>query len=530
MVKIDGTGSPFSASRQLNDRSGVNPKGELAFDPFTKKEKFIRLIQNVLKTGRARPPGWVGTLGIGIVMQLALLTTSSAEIKNFSLPLDARSLQFANNAILKAENLSSGNFPSVDEIGEHWSPEQKGMFVNGAAELLEQWQDKFSAADPQQANDVFLQSMQVLLGLVEMSDVINASEYPDQLEEELGQYFTNNPTIAVIFHEAARYASPEAIAAAKRALIHGKGSGGGSIAVAILRGNGSDMGGSPPPTDRELSASGEEPQGRAQYVRTLGNMGDTKYGEGIYQDIETEEELMEFADLLEEEAKDPDGEYILLSAEGFFKQVYLHKFTGQVVAVGRYNLSEVMYAKAANAVGLENPGIDWPSSVFIPDDANPNTGMGIIVMELARGKAVSDLIQDGGISPQLIQKFIVNFATDLGKLHGLTRIAHNDLNSGNVLADQSTGDITILDYGMSKRLTSENAEQAIRWDFFMGWTNIILPSLPPNADLSKAFQEYKETYLNAFRKHKSNTLPQRLQHAESGVRQAEQDIMRDMPQ
>jgi serine/threonine protein kinase/Tfp pilus assembly protein PilF len=144
--------------------------------------------------------------------------------------------------------------------------------------------------------------------------------------------------------------------------------------------------------------------------------------------------------------------------EGGMGTVYLAEDThlGRRVAVKFPSLSSdshdyrARFLREARAVSeLSHPGI---ATLF--DYGETEEGRPFLVMELARGRSLSDLMQKGELNLQRAVAIVSDVASALVEAHA-RGVIHRDIKPSNIMIDDN-GQVKVLDFGLAKQLTKDH--------------------------------------------------------------------------
>lgn len=146
--------------------------------------------------------------------------------------------------------------------------------------------------------------------------------------------------------------------------------------------------------------------------------------------------------------------------EGGMGVVYLGEDThlGRRVALkfltatdGHYRTRFLREARAVSA--LSHPNIAAVFDYGETDDKQP-----YIVMELVKGKTLSKLLRDGGVTLAEAVEFTAGVAAALSEAH-LQGIVHRDIKPANVIVTER-GQVKVLDFGLVKQMFDEQAHSS----------------------------------------------------------------------
>ncbi len=152
--------------------------------------------------------------------------------------------------------------------------------------------------------------------------------------------------------------------------------------------------------------------------------------------------------------------YRILEAlgEGGMGTVYLAEDThlGRRVAVKFPSLTSdshdhrARFLREARAVSeLNHPGI---ATLF--DYGETSDGRPFLVMEFAKGRQLTDLMQNGELSLMRAVEIVSDIASALAAAHA-RGVVHRDIKPSNIMIDDE-GAVKVLDFGLAKQLTTEN--------------------------------------------------------------------------
>lgn len=107
------------------------------------------------------------------------------------------------------------------------------------------------------------------------------------------------------------------------------------------------------------------------------------------------------------------------------------------------------FLREARAVSeLNHPGI---ATLF--DYGETDEGRPFLVMELARGRSLNDLMQQGDLSLSRAVAIVADIATALIEAHA-RGVIHRDIKPSNIMIDDR-GQVKVLDFGLAKQLNKE---------------------------------------------------------------------------
>ncbi|HLO00028.1 MAG TPA: protein kinase, partial [Pyrinomonadaceae bacterium] len=156
--------------------------------------------------------------------------------------------------------------------------------------------------------------------------------------------------------------------------------------------------------------------------------------------------------------------YRILEAlgEGGMGTVYLAEDThlGRRVAIKFPSLNSdshdyrARFLREARAVSeLNHPGI---ATLF--DYGETDQGRPFLVMELAKGRPLTELMQKGELNLQRAVSIVIEVATALGEAHA-RGVIHRDIKPSNIIIDDH-GQVKVLDFGLAKQLNKDLAPSA----------------------------------------------------------------------
>lgn len=143
--------------------------------------------------------------------------------------------------------------------------------------------------------------------------------------------------------------------------------------------------------------------------------------------------------------------------EGGMGTVYLAEDThlGRRVAIKFPSLNSdshdhrARFLREARAVSeLSHPGI---ATLF--DYGETEAGRPFLVMELARGRALTELLQKGELTLSRAVEIVIDVATALVEAHA-RGVVHRDIKPSNIMIDDQ-GRVKVLDFGLAKQLNKE---------------------------------------------------------------------------
>ena len=107
------------------------------------------------------------------------------------------------------------------------------------------------------------------------------------------------------------------------------------------------------------------------------------------------------------------------------------------------------FLREARAVSeLSHPGI---ATLF--DYGETEAGRPFLVMELARGRALTELLQKGELTLSRAVEIVIDVATALVEAHA-RGVVHRDIKPSNIMIDDQ-GRVKVLDFGLAKQLNKE---------------------------------------------------------------------------
>src|SRR6185503_11584399 len=143
--------------------------------------------------------------------------------------------------------------------------------------------------------------------------------------------------------------------------------------------------------------------------------------------------------------------------EGGMGTVYLAEDThlGRRVAIKFPSLGSdshdyrARFLREARAVSeLNHPGI---ATLF--DYGETDNGRPFLVMELAKGRPLTDLMQGGELSLPRALAIVIDVCRALGEAHA-RGVIHRDIKPSNIMIDDQ-GQVKVLDFGLAKQLNKE---------------------------------------------------------------------------
>jgi serine/threonine protein kinase/Tfp pilus assembly protein PilF len=144
--------------------------------------------------------------------------------------------------------------------------------------------------------------------------------------------------------------------------------------------------------------------------------------------------------------------------EGAMGTVYLAEDTllGRRVAIKFPSLKSdthehrARFLREARSVSeLNHPGI---ATLF--DYGQTETGRPFLVMELAKGRPMSELMHDGQLNLERAVNIVIDVATALSEAHA-RGVVHRDIKPSNVMIDDN-GNVKVLDFGLAKQLNKDS--------------------------------------------------------------------------
>ena len=109
------------------------------------------------------------------------------------------------------------------------------------------------------------------------------------------------------------------------------------------------------------------------------------------------------------------------------------------------------FLREARAVSeLNHPGI---ATLF--DYGETDEGRPFLVMELARGRSLTELLQKGELTLPRAIEIVIDIATALVEAHA-RGVVHRDIKPSNIMIDDE-GRVKVLDFGLAKQLNKELA-------------------------------------------------------------------------
>jgi serine/threonine protein kinase/Tfp pilus assembly protein PilF len=148
--------------------------------------------------------------------------------------------------------------------------------------------------------------------------------------------------------------------------------------------------------------------------------------------------------------------------EGGMGTVYLAEDThlGRRVAIKFPSLGSdshdyrARFLREARAVSeLNHPGI---ATLF--DYGETDNGRPFLVMELAKGRPLTDLMQGGELNLQRALAIVIDVARALSEAHA-RGVIHRDIKPSNIMIDDN-GQVKVLDFGLAKQLNKEVSTSA----------------------------------------------------------------------
>jgi eukaryotic-like serine/threonine-protein kinase len=111
-----------------------------------------------------------------------------------------------------------------------------------------------------------------------------------------------------------------------------------------------------------------------------------------------------------------------------------------------------MLREARNASALSHPNI---ATIY---EVGEDGGQIYIAMELVEGRPLNEAIQRDGMAPEAVTRYALQIASALAHAHE-RGIIHRDLKPANVVVT-ADGYVKVLDFGLAKRLSASEIEQA----------------------------------------------------------------------
>lgn len=99
--------------------------------------------------------------------------------------------------------------------------------------------------------------------------------------------------------------------------------------------------------------------------------------------------------------------------------------------------------------------LNHPSIATLFDYGETPDGQPFLVMELARGQTLSDLIKKGRLNLASAVEIVAAVATALGEAHS-RHVIHRDIKPSNIMVDER-GRVKVLDFGLAKQLVPNSA-------------------------------------------------------------------------
>ncbi len=111
-----------------------------------------------------------------------------------------------------------------------------------------------------------------------------------------------------------------------------------------------------------------------------------------------------------------------------------------------------MLREARNASALNHPNI---ATIY---EVGEDGGQIYIAMELVEGRPLSEVIRRDGLAPEAVGRYALQIAAALSQAHE-RGIVHRDLKPANVVVTPE-GSVKVLDFGLAKRFSASEIEQA----------------------------------------------------------------------
>ena len=139
--------------------------------------------------------------------------------------------------------------------------------------------------------------------------------------------------------------------------------------------------------------------------------------------------------------------------KGNKNRTYINEPTGQIVRVGSVTSEELSATASFSRMHDKGLGakVDLGQSLYVPE---PNSysmrsnGTAVLVMERVKGQPLS-ISSPGDYSNSVPAKV----ADGLAQIHATHR-THDDLVRRNIMFDPATGDVQLIDFGLSRRATN----------------------------------------------------------------------------
>ena len=100
--------------------------------------------------------------------------------------------------------------------------------------------------------------------------------------------------------------------------------------------------------------------------------------------------------------------------------------------------------------------LNHPCIATLFDYGETDEGRPFLVMELARGRQLTDLMQKGELNLPRAVAIVIDIATALVEAHA-RGVIHRDIKPSNIMIDES-GQVKVLDFGLAKQLNKEHGQ------------------------------------------------------------------------
>lgn len=97
--------------------------------------------------------------------------------------------------------------------------------------------------------------------------------------------------------------------------------------------------------------------------------------------------------------------------------------------------------------------LNHPAIATLFDYGETNEGRPFLVMELAKGRPLTDLMHEGELNLQRAVGIVIDVATALVEAHA-RGVIHRDIKPSNIIVDDS-GQVKVLDFGLAKQLNKD---------------------------------------------------------------------------